>query len=522
MSMNLYAEILENNLLKILNLYDMDPMSDTFGFGDREYWGWKIKDFSNGTMQGGVHALSIALKLGIFEDADYGLSVVDAAIKAISRIRDRNGSLVEAYPAESSFCVTALVAFDVLSAIQCLGEELPETTVSLYLDEVRPLISFISRYSEEHAVISNHLATAVAALALWNRFTSEGLERYNDLLQIIYDQQADEGWYREYEGADPGYQTLCTYYLFCAYQTTKDNALLESLLKSLNYLQYFVHPDGTIGGLHGARNTEVYYPAGIIGLAKYSSLACSIAERLEQAIRKGNHLLPSHIDIGNFVPLINAYAVSALYYGRERDPGEVLLPCDRVGEWRFPESGIFVRSTSRYYAIVNYFKGGTLKVFDKDTGELDLEHGGLFGELQDGTKFSTQVYDNLIDFADYKLMTGFYKLNSSMPTALTSILLRLLSLTIFRSVSLGNLFKKRIVKMLMTGKTRIDGQAVRQFEFNEKGIKLTDSLIKPKNCRRLGHAERSRSIHMASSGYHLKPHLKQQKSNIVESRLLED
>jgi len=505
MSINIYKEILKSDLNRILNLYDLNLNSGTYGYGDREFWGWKIKDFANGSMQGGVHTLAVAIKLGLMEDERFVLRVIDAAIMAIDSIRAKNGSMVEAYPGESSFCVTALLVFDVLSALKQLGGKVSGEKIEQYLEVIRPLVRFISKNDEEHGVISNHLATAVAALALWKTFTGEGQERYEELQNIIYDNQSEEGWYREYEGADPGYQTLCTYYLFCAYEETKDQQLLDSLNKSLEFLKYFVHPDGTIGGLYGSRNTEVYYPGGIVGLARYSETAAIIAYKLGAGIESDNNLLPQCIDIGNYVPLLNSYAVAALSYKKDFDSGE-MLPFENRGEWTFPESGVFIKSTKSYYAIVNYIKGGTIKVFDKRTSLLDCEDGGLFGELRIGTNCSTQVKDPSVNFKNKMIKAGFYKINSSQPTPFTTIILRILALTIFRSTYLGNLFKKMIVKMLMTGKERIDGCVTRQFQFDEESITVREYIQKPAGCVEIRHGGKSSSIHMASSGYYMKPH----------------
>ena len=126
--MNIYKDILIQNTEKLLNLYDLDPASETLGFGDRPHWGWKVSDFPNATLQGGVHALAIGIVLGVHENEDFVLSVIDKAICAIPKIASSKGSLQEAYPNEHSFCVTALVAFDVLSAIERLGPKLDEKT----------------------------------------------------------------------------------------------------------------------------------------------------------------------------------------------------------------------------------------------------------------------------------------------------------------------------------------------------------------------------------------------------------
>jgi len=524
--MNPYKDILKNNLPKLFSLYNQDSCSQTHGFGDRLHWGWKISDFPNGTMQGGVHALSIAVKLGLIENVPFVLKMIDSAIKAIPKIRAANGSLVEAYPNEHSFCVTALVVFDVLSAVRHLEAQINAKQKKEYLNIVRPLIRFISDNDEKHAIISNHLATGVAAIELWNKLTGETSQRGKELLTIIYQHQSKEGWYREYEGADPGYQTLCTYYLFGVYEVTADEELLDSLKKSVSFLKYFAHPDGTIGGLYGSRNTEVYYPGGLIALATCSDDFTLVARSLHKGVLQGNHVFPQNIDTGNFIPLLNAYAVAALHYEKNRTKVESIYKkaffTDSF-DVNFKEAGIYIRSTARYYAIINYKKGGTIKVFDKDTALIDMEDGGLFGRLSNGKGFTTQQYDNSIQFNDFTIRSKFYTINETYPTAFSTIILRFLGLTFFRSVALGNLFKKYIVKLLMTGKNTIDGLAVRRFEFLNDRIIVREEIQAPKKSEQIGHIGKCKAIHMASSGYYLKQDQQiPERSKIVVFKQLSD
>ena len=331
--MNIYKDILKSNLGKLLNLYDMDSSSPTLGYGDRSYWGWKTSDFANATMQGGVHSLAIALKLNLCEDKDLITRTIDQAIRAIPSIQDNKGGLQEAYPLEHSFCVTALVAYDVLSAIQLL--ELEDTKKMEYLSIVEPLVDFISKYDEEHAIISNHLATAVAAIALWNITAKKQNHRDKELLQIIYHHQSKEGWHKEYEGADQGYQTLCIYYLSAAFLVTKDNTLKDSIAHSLSFLKYYIHPDHTIGGLYGSRNTEVYYPGGIVALSNVFEDAKLVAKAMKDGITNEAHLLPQDIDSGNYIPLLNSYAFAALHYEESSTNNEPPYKTVFVYSWVF-------------------------------------------------------------------------------------------------------------------------------------------------------------------------------------------
>lgn len=516
--MNIYKTVLSQNIYKLLSLYDTDKFSSTYGYGDREYWGWKTKDFSNATLQGGVYSLAIALTLDLFnkEQENKILEIIDSAILAIENIRTKNGSVIEAYPNENSFCVTALVAFDVLSAIKHLDTKITSEKKKKYLDTIKPLIGFITTNDEEHAIISNHLATGVAAIVLWNKLTNDNNQRDKELLEIIYQHQSDEGWYREYEGSDPGYQTLCTYYLFCAYEISKDKVLLESLKKSAKFLNYFIHPDGTIGGLYGSRNTEIFYPAGIIGLSNEIEEFTMMAKYLEP---REQHLLPQNIDIGNYIPFLNSYAVASLYYEENH---QSIVSSNKEPFYKkeqakdFKNTGIYLYSNKTYFSIINYKKGGTLKVFSKKTNSIDIEDGGLFGILANKDKFSTQQFDDTIDFKDKKIKSNFYKINTSSANPLNFIILRVLSLTIFKSVYLGNVFKKFIVNMLMTGKNKVDGTVIKEFEFLEDMILVKEKINLPKNCKKVKHIGKSKAIHMASSGYFISQNFYNTKSKYVE------
>lgn len=505
--MNIYKEILKNNIPKLLTLFNLDNFSLTYGYGDRSFWGWKISDFVNGTMQGGIHSLAIALKLDLIKNENFVLEVIDSVIKAIEKIRGKNGSLAEAYPNENSFCVSALVAFDILSAIKHLDSRISQNQREAYLNLIEPLVGFITKNGEKHAVISNHLATAAAAFILWSRLTGSSNQKYKQILELIYKNQSQEGWYREYEGADPGYQTLSVYYLSLVYEETKDEELKRSLIKSTDFLKFFIHPDKTIGGVYGARNTEVYYPGGIVCLSGIFDSCAVLAGKLQEGIINGYHIYPENIDAGNFIPLINSYSIAALYYEQNKKYIEDIqgnLPYQGIFEKDFSHAGIFIKSTEEYYAIVNYKKGGAIKVFDKLTEKIDIEDGGLFGELKNGVKFSTQQIDETITFEDYRIKSRFYKINKTYPTPLYFIVLRLLSLVTFKSIYFSNCIKKIIVKMLITNKRKLDGEVARIFKFLEEKIVIQEVIKEPRGCKRIGHFGKCKAIYMASSGYYHK------------------
>jgi len=495
-----------------MNLFDRDSFSNTYGFADRSYWGWKVSDFSNGTLQGAVMSLAIGLKLskkyqGQKEEV---LEVIKSGILACEKIRAKNGSMAEAYPNENSFCVTALVAHDVLSAIKFLDNDLDTNFKKRAFEIVRPLIEFITKNDEEHAIISNHLATAVAAIELWNNLTGANSSRSAELLEIIKLNQSNEGWLKEYESADPGYQTLCTYYLASAHYQS-DSLGFINLDASLNFLSHFVHPDGSIGGTYGSRNTEVYYPGGIEYFASKNDKFRDLQQRLLLGIKNGKHLLPENIDIGNYVPLLNAYAFAAYFYS---DKPSSNIGADTI-EIDFPDAGLFVKKNENYHAILNYKKGGLLKVYDCKTKNLDYSDNGYFGNSSNDKVISNQQFDSNGSFNTAEIKSIFYYVNQSTPSAFSTLVLRALSLTFFKSVSFGNWFKKRIVKMLMTGKKPAGGSICRKVHFFDNRIDIKDKVIPPKHSKNIQLSIESRAIHMASSGYYISKNKTQ--SKIVHS-----
>lgn len=511
--MNVYAQIVKENLPRLINMINLDLESDKLGYADRQYWGWKTIDFPNGTYQGIAHTFAIAIRLDLM-DKHQGLKLIDLVVRAIPKIAHKNGAVEEAFPRENSFCVTALVAFDVLSAVLRLNEQLDEKTKKEYLDIIKPLIQFITDNDESHAIISNHLATGVAAVALWNHLSGEKNHRDSALLNVILKHQSTEGWYTEYEGPDPGYQTLCTYYLSAAQEVMQDVALEKSISKSLDFLHYFIHPNKTIGGLYGSRNTEVYYPGGITFCTRFSDTSIDIEQYMIDGLKPELHITPQTIDRENLIPLINSYAFAAFHY--EEKSSDQQLPCFTSFEKEFPLAGITIHSNKSYYAILNYKKGGTLKVMDKTSNAVDCEDGGLM--FKDGKrKASTQVFDNSITFTDNELTSKLYWLQEGYPSLFQFGLIRIFALTIFKSRFLRESFKKAVVRLLITGKKPLHKiEITRQFDFAEDKIIMNETIKGAGMHWGISHPGKFKSIHMASSGYTTPTLLNNTPNNLVE------
>ena len=150
--------------------------------------------------------------------------------------------------------------------------------------------------------LSQIMATSAAALFLWEELTGKFKNSYKNVLEIIYNNQSQEGWYKEYEGPDHGYQTLCVNFLSTIYIKTKDEYLKLSLQKSFKYLYNFIHPDGTIGGLYGSRNTRLFILGGYQCLEIFLTISFCF-ESFGEGFKNGFSLLPQDIDSDNYIPL---------------------------------------------------------------------------------------------------------------------------------------------------------------------------------------------------------------------------
>ncbi|NER94651.1 MAG: hypothetical protein F6J86_12555 [Symploca sp. SIO1B1] len=510
---NPYLEEIFQVLPRILALYDTNPVSPTYGLGDRYRWAWKLIDFGNGTFQGAAHGLAWLLKHHLLPtkfDQSAILRRIDAMFQGAKTLCYPNGSLEEAFPFESSFCVTALVAYDLLSAIKLLRNDLNQEQQTYYLDIIRPMIQFLHHAEETHAFISNHLATAAAALYKWSSLTNEpGEARGQQILERILAEQSPEGWFREYEGADPGYQTLCTYYLADLHYLRPDLGLLKPLQHSLQFLWHFAHPDGSFGGYYGSRNTRFYYPAGIEALAGEIPEAAVLAQFMRNSIEHQTTVTLSAIDEPNLMPMFNAYCWAAVTIEQDSNllsSNLPSLPALSKEVWRsqFSDAGLLLDKGSEHYTLISWHKGGVCYHFPLD-GKPPMINTGVVIKNNKEQYFSSQAYQNQnsieLDNNTVTILAPLLAMHRQLPSPLQFVLLRLLNITLMRNLLLGSWVKKLLVKFLITGKQGISVRNCRQIDLG-LNLALQDSLEgNTQGITPLEIQHPFSAIHMASQGY---------------------
>ena len=496
---------------RLLSEENRDPYSPAYGCFDRRFWGWKIVDYPEATLQRNAYPLAWLLEHPdpCFEiKADILTEAVQAALSFSACIQHRDGSFDQAFPHEHSFGATAFLLHSLLEAFRSIREISQAEFLGTIESCLQRGADFLCRHDEQHGRITNHLAGA--ALSLRKTGDYFGVPRYkkrsDELVERVMASQSAEGWFPEYEGSDPGYQTLCLYYLARIYHLQPDSQLKTTLERAVEFLSWFAHPDGTFGGEYGSRRTAIFYPGGLALLAREIPLAGSLFHFMAGAIVKGLTVTLNDVDVVNVAPVLENY-IAVLDVGAvKQEEGNIPLPCQRAMAKRdFAEAGIYVRKTGRYYALFGTSNGGVLKVFDCRQKNAIWNDSGYVGQTSAGDYITTQVTDLdrpcKLGENDVCVETAFFSLSRSSPTPGAFVLLRLMNLTLMRSIRVGNYIKKQLVNLLIRAKRQTPLNLSRTVQFGEEKIIVTDRI---KGCLPMRWIECGRpfvAIHMASARY---------------------
>jgi hypothetical protein len=330
--------------------------------------------------------------------------------------------------------------------------------------------------NNETGRLSNH--QALAALALYNVYDLTRDERYlaasRQFREITLSWQDEEGWFQEYEGADPGYHSCSIDFLAKLHAKSGDDSLIEPLNKAVDFASYFMHPDGSYAGEYGSRNTYHFYPHGFELMSAYTPTAGRIAETF---LHKG---LPERRRYYNDDNRMCAhYVYNWIQAWTDYSPTrEGLLEKTRpsLEKW-FPNARMFVKKTSCYYAVISLLKGGVLKVYD-DGGTL-LSDTGVMLQTEGGDVLVCHLVDEHeveVDLESGRLVVSgvmsWRRHQLSSPAK--QMAFRALNVTIGRFGA--GLVRGTLQKILITGKPRTGVRFRRTIELHEDDVVIRDRV----------------------------------------------
>ena len=465
-------------LPRLFQMVDRNPYSPTYGSFDRSYWHYRTMDFPCGMYQEFCLPLAMAYAHPFPDNPYHGVARVRelalAGVDYAMRSSHKDGSCDDYFPYERA--LGALVFS--LHAI---------TETCLILDEKRPQwLKFFERRGDyliahnETGQLTNH--QALAALALYNVYLVTGEERFkrasDEYLAIVKEWfHPDEGWFQEYEGADPGYQSCTVGFLARLYKKSNNPAILDLLNPAVDFCWHFMHPDGSYAGEYGSRNTYHFYPHGFEVMAPHNQRAAQVADHFL------THSLPRRTRYYNDDDRMCAhYLYDWMQASIDFSPVRAATPLSKRAPFRkyFPKAGIVVMDTGDYHAALNLSKGGVLKITTA-AGPLYSDTGLIANTGTDQVIVSHMVQDYdtsaLPDQERYSVAGHMCVRKSRLATPFSQIIFRLVNLTIGRWWP--NFLRATLQKLLITGKTPTEYRFRREFQFGPDGIRIVNQLEKP-------------------------------------------
>jgi hypothetical protein len=269
----------------------------------------------------------------------------------------------------------------------------------LELDD-RPLAAWLARRAawiarhDESGRLANH--QALAALGLWRVAEITGKSAYRDAARErvarVLAWQSSEGWFEEYGGADPGYQTVTIDALAKLRRLTGDATLDEPLRRAVAFARLFLHPDDSYGGEYGSRGTYHFYPHGFELLAGGQLAAAELADGFLRSIAAGT--LASFDDDRMYAHRLGNLLEAYLDWSPTAPATDAATTEAHAAESTFvrlPEAGLLVHRAANAFTAISLSRGGVFKHF-RDR-QPPLNDTGLVIETSDGRQAVSQMHD---------------------------------------------------------------------------------------------------------------------------------
>ena len=473
---SLYAAEGLGYMPQLLSLIDQNPLSPTYGCGDRPYWLYKSTDYSCGMYAefalplAQVHAYALPGNpyhgVGKFRE----LSV--AVMKFYAADAHADGSSDDFYPFERAMGATAFTLYAMAEAVQVLA-----------LDDVG-ILEFLHRRArwlaatDEAGRLSNHHALRVLGLAMVAGMTNDGaLEKSaakhrDELLSW----QSDEGWFPEYDGFDLGYHSFTFTFLSYLRHLTGDDVLTGPLTRAADLTADLMGADGSFGGETGSRNSFHFLPHGYELLAPELGSARFAADKFLGAIGGGNrgYLEDNRTFCHYQYNFLQAWRDFATRNScPDWEPPSGLENYEQAGLIRIRNAGS--------HTLISTRKGGIVKATDSH-GAIASDTGIILrnsaGKLAAPAVNGADVVD--IGIAEsgattVRIETSFAHLaNSLSPTPMRFIVFRILNLTLGRWFP--NLLRGALLTLLVKPARRLPMGLVRTIVIGADEIHVTDRV----------------------------------------------
>lgn len=431
----LYALRALKTVPRLLGAIDRNPYHRTYGCLDRQYWHYRTAAFPSEMYQEGALPLALACTADLPGNRWYEngrvRELAAAAVRFAAASSHADGSCDDYYPFERALGAAVFSLQATARAYQLLALDDP------------PIVAWFRRRADwiiangESGRLTNH--HALAALGLLRVAEITGDDQYRraaaDKIALVLDWQHDEGWFDEYGGADPGYQTVTIDSLAKIRRSTGNAALDEPLRRAVAFAREFLHPDDSYGGEYGSRGTYHFYPHGmellIADNPQAAADAAALADGFLKSLARGtaarfdDDRLFAH-RAGNMFEAYLDWSPQALAGKQPVAPSttdkQPMAPVSEGGdasrrtlqtaERYYPAARILVcRSEEGRHTVVSAARGGVFKHFGGD-GKA-VSDAGLIVETADGRIAVSQGHhmERSVEWQEGKLLAVSGPLN---------------------------------------------------------------------------------------------------------------
>ncbi|HVX12244.1 MAG TPA: hypothetical protein VHC22_13770 [Pirellulales bacterium] len=496
----LYADAALAHIPRLLGALDRNPFHKTYGCFDRQYWHYRTASFPSEMYQEAVLPLALIYATPLPGNRWHGEPRLRewavAALQFAARSSHRDGSCDDYYPFERALGAAVFSLQAATRAYELLQLDEPEI-VAWFLRRADWIIDH-----DESGKLANHHALAALGLARLVRISGDNrlLAAAQERIRTVLAWQSAEGWFEEYGGADPGYQTVTIDALAKLRRLLGDPQLDDPLRRAVDFSRLFLHPDGSYGGEYGSRGTYHFYPHGFELLASQNAAAADLADGFLTALSDGRQAwfdddrMYAH-RLGN---LIEAYIDwSPCRPASEIDAGE---PTSTY----LPHARMVVRRDRETCIIVSAARGGVFKRFAG--GERPQTDAGLVVETCDGRQAVSQFHDRCREVTWHEAGELFVSgtlhwTNHETATPIKQAVFHVVMWMLGRWCR--TLIRRVLQRRLITGRRACPIRHERHFEFEADGgcrvtdrIMLTDRTI---DVRRLAFASDLQACYVAAA-----------------------
>jgi hypothetical protein len=486
---SVYLEQALSQMPRLLSLQDRNSCSPTYGSFQRLYWLDKSIDFPDAMAQFAVQALALVYTHEFpgnpyFRQPKIREWII-AGLEYWARIQHADGSFDEFYPYERGWVgPTGFTLYATIEAYRLIADELRPETAQRLLVAIRRAAHFVAAGETEEDRLANH--HALACVAVWEAAELLGEPElkvaFDRLWQVLLTYHNErEGWWLEYDGADPGYLSATVSFLAKLYQRRPSPQIVEFARDAIEFASHFAYPDGYYGGSLGSRQTLHFYPHGVEVFAEQIPLAGALAQRMLEGLTAGA-LVPPSIMPDRYMPWRVAEYLLAYRDARPRTSPLPALPYERPPFQRwFSAAGLDIRKTPDAYILTNLAKGGVVKVFNASTNRLAYSDCGILGRLRNGQMITSQWIDPRYNIAttesEFSVSGSLQRMTSTTNfTPIKMALFRVMLSSVGRSARASHLIKGSIRRALMLGTRAVPLRFRRRIRLGPGEVTVQDEL----------------------------------------------